>query len=417
MIDAPAKSSRKGALSKAAVRALLDRADLPPAARRALEIRQDAARTSTAKITTLAAAVGPDGRIRDTIEFHAASTGRAGGKMLQPQNLPRDSVKPEDWLTVLSVMARGLPFFRTEMPDASPMGTLVRMLRGSIVPSPGHVFVGGDYAQIEARVVLWLAGETAALELLRTGGKLYESMAAAIYGCRPEDIKNPSEERQVGKSAVLGAGFGLGWRKFVEYVFNSTGIRISEELAQEAIGTYRTTYAGVPKLWRETEAAAKAAIRAPSSRVTFAGECASFQVTRDSQWMTMTLPGGRRLRYYRPEIREDEREGWEGNEIVSFMGVNQYTRKFQRETTWGGTLVENLVQATARDLLMVARARVEAHGWPVVLHVHDELLAEIPEDKADGADMILRELMEAPLPWTTGLPVAAETRTRNRFGK
>jgi DNA polymerase len=409
--------SRKGALSKAAVRALLDRADLPPAARRALEIRQDAARTSTAKITTLAAAVGPDGRIRDTIEFHAASTGRAGGKMLQPQNLPRDSVKPEDWLTVLSVMARGLPFFRGEMPDASPMGTLVRMLRGAIVPAPGHVFAGGDYAQIEARVVLWFADERAALELLRSGGKIYETMAGAIYGCRPEDIENPSERRQVGKSAVLGAGFGLGWRKFIEYVFATTGIRISEELAQGAIGAYRSTYAGVPKLWRETEAAAKAAIRAPSSRVTFAGERASFQVTRDSQWMTMTLPGGRRLRYYRPEIREDEREGWEGNKIVSFLGVNQYTRKFQRETTWGGTLVENMVQATARDLLMEARQRVTEYGWPVVLHVHDELLAEIHGHEASDAAATLQQIMEASPAWANGLPVAAETRSGLRFGK
>jgi DNA polymerase len=414
--ETPAPKSRKGQLTKAAVRALLEDPTLPPQARALLELRRDALRTSTAKLVALAAACEPaDGRIRDTLVYHAASTGRAGGKLLQPQNLPRDSFDEATWRRALEGVKAvnagrmAVTEFATEF--GPPLSALVKMLRGAITAAPGCELVGGDFANIELRVNAWLAGQQDLLDALIGGADVYKDMAAEIYRVSRETVT--FDQRQVGKSAALGCGFGLGWRKFVEFVQTLTGITLSEALAQTAVAAFRDKYDRIPALWRDLERAALLALNTPGERVPVADGRLEFYVTKGRAWLLLRLPSGRALRYCRPcVVVEDGPFG--PREVLTYWGVNQLTRRWGQERCWGGVLCENAVQATARDLCMLAVQRVEARGWPVVLHIHDELIAEVKRGTVPPA--VLQAEMERVPAWAAGLPIRAEAWAGDRYG-
>ncbi len=415
--DEPAgPPSRRGAMTKEAVRAYLARPDLPGVVREFLELRQATVRTSTAKLLTLAAATIPGtGRIHDTLTFHAASTGRAGGALLQPQNLPRDSYDETTWRWCLEAMddvfKAGWPLARFAEVHGAPMVALVKMLRGAIAAAPGCELVGGDFAQIELRVTAWLAGETKLLDMLAGGTDAYRKMAAIIYNVDENDID--PVQRQVGKSATLGCGFGLGARKFIEFVLTNTGLVVGADIAERAVKAFRLEYRRIPMLWRDLEDAALEAVHSQGTVVECAGGRLAFWCAPGRSWLILRLPSGRVLRYRRPSI-EIEDAGAGPREVLRFWGVNQMTRRWGIERTWGGPLVENAVQATARDLLMQAVLRIEARGWPVVLHIHDEALSEVPVGSVTEAEYA--EEMARPLPWAAGLPVKVEPWHGVRYG-
>jgi DNA polymerase len=415
--ETPAKASRKGALTKPAVRTLLERPDLPACARALLELRRDALRTSTAKIIALAAACEPsDGRIHDTLVYHAASTGRAGGTLLQPQNLPRASFDDAKWDRALAGMEEvnagrlGLDGFAEQF--GAPMIALTAMIRGSIIAAPGHELVGADFKNIELRVNAWLAGEQSLLDELAAGVDVYTSMAAEIYGIPRQEV-DPHTQRHVGKAAALGCGFGLGWAKFIEFTTALTGIILPEQMARQSVKAFREKYRRIPLLWRELEDAALGAVHAPGTKKIAAGGRLGFYCDKVRHWLLLRLPSGRVLRYSRPSIEvEDGPYGL--REVLRFWGVNQMTRKWGLERSWGGVLCENAVQAVARDICMEAVQRVEARGWPVVLHVHDEVIAEVPigcvSAETFGAVMTER------VGWAEGLPTLTDTWRGERYG-
>jgi len=414
--EAPAPKSRKGQLTKAAVRALLEDPTLPPQARALLELRRDALRTSTAKLVALAAACEPaDGRIRDTLVYHAASTGRAGGKLLQPQNLPRDSFDEATWRRALgaieAVNAGRMKVGEFASEFGPPLSALVKMLRGAITAAPGCELVGGDFANIELRVNAWLAGQRDLLDALAGGADVYKDMAADIYGVSRETVT--PDQRQVGKSAALGCGFGLGWRKFIDFAQALTGLVLPEAMAQKAVAAFRLRYSDIPALWRDLEGAALTALHSPGERVGVAGDRLEFYVTKARAWMLLRLPSGRTLRYCRPALQVEDSD-WGPREVLTYWGVNQMTRRWGQERAWGGVLCENAVQATARDLCMLAVQRVEARGWPVILHIHDELIAEVPRGTVPGA--VLQAEMERAPGWAAGLPIRVETWAGERYG-
>ncbi len=414
----PAKGSRKGAMTKAAVRAMLDRPDLPPAVREFLELRQASVRTSTTKVLTLAAATDPrDWRIHDTLTYHAASTGRAGGALLQPQNLPRVDETFDDraWQAALfdmyGVNQGSIDLAEFDRRHGPPMATLVKMIRGAIIAPWGHELVGGDFEQIELRVNGWLAGDQQLIDLLAANVDVYRRMAAVIYGIDEQDIS--PDQRQVGKSATLGCGFGLGARKFVEFVLTNTGLTISDDLAQRAVQAFRRERHPIPALWRDLEVTALEALHDPGKVYPCANGRLAFWCAPGKAWLILRLPSGRVLRYRQPGIQVED-TGFGPREVLNFWGVNQITRRWGLERSWGGPLVENAVQATARDLLMQAVQRIEARGWPVVLHVHDEALSEVRTGTVTPEEYAAE--MSRPLSWTEGLPIKVKPWAGRRYG-
>jgi DNA polymerase len=404
--------SAKGQLSRPAIRALLERPELPSVARLALETRQDCARSSTAKIVALAGALSPDNRLRGSLLYYGTLTGRQTAKLFQPQNLPRDSYPPEDWAGVLTDMHRlDVTAFRGKR--GSPMAALVRLLRGSIVPADGCELAIADFSQVELRVLAWLAGQADLIEDLRRGAKIYEAMAARVYGVPLAAITD--EQRNFGKMVVLACGYGMGWRALIKQAKEQYDLAIDEALARAAIDAYRGTWTAIPQLWREAEAAAFDALALPGETVSACGGKATLKVSRNRQWLGLQVPSGRWIRLYQPKIVMDDRGGlFDPRETLSVMGLN-LAHQWVRQTVWGGDLVNYLVQGAARDLLVNAALRCEARGWPVVLQVHDEVVCETPASAVTNEQ--LAAVMNQLPAWATGCPIATKAVIRDRYGK
>lgn len=280
--------STKGQLTKASVREALARPGLPEPARAALAVRQDFARSSTAKIVALAGAVSPDSRLRGSLLYHGTLTGRQSGRIFQPQNLPRDSYLPDVWPAVLADMRQlGPDAFRDR--HGSPMAALARLLRGSIVPAEGHELAIGDFAAVELRVLAWLADQRDLINDLRRDEPIYEQMGSRIYGLPIADIVD--ERRTFGKMVVLGSGYGLGWRALIKQARDGYDLIIDEPLARDAIEAYRGTWTRIPELWRELEAAAFDAIGAPGVLIPVCAGRAALKTTKNLRWACNCRPG------------------------------------------------------------------------------------------------------------------------------
>jgi DNA polymerase bacteriophage-type len=262
--EAGTKKSLKGALAKTSVSAMLERDDLPALVRQVLELRRDYGRTSTAKLRRLAATLSPaDNRTRDYISFHAASTGRAGGRLIQPQNLPRESYTAEQWPVVLHDLANLTTDRFVARYSISPVAAIVKLIRGAIIAAPGHVLCGGDFSKIELCVGAWLAAQEDLLADLHHGVDPYRTFACALYGITLDRVTD--EQRQVCKSAVLGCQFGLGAEAFQRYALATAKVAIDLETAQRIVTTFRETYSNFPVTWKATGRAALRAVEHPGS--------------------------------------------------------------------------------------------------------------------------------------------------------
>ncbi len=340
-------------------------------------------------------------RLRGSLLYHGTLTGRQTARLLQPQNLPRDSYAPEQWPAVLKDMRRlDAPAFREK--HGSPMGALARLLRGAIVPADGCELVTGDFATVELRVLAWLAGQTDLVNALAGGAKVYEQMAARIYRVPIASVVKDTTERNFGKATTLGCGYGLGWRSLIKHAANGYDIVVDEPLARAAVDLYRSSYPRVPLLWRELENAAFNAIEMPGVLIPACDGRAALKMTRNQQWLGLQLPSGRWIRCYQPAIVLDDRGGlFEQRATLSAMGLN-LAHQWVRQTMWGGVLTAYLIQGSARDLLVQAALRCEACGWPVILQVHDELVIEVSVGNLT-ATMLEQEMSRSPA-WARRLP-------------
>lgn len=381
---------------------------IPPTAKRALEILRTLGRSSTAKYETMRGWAAPDGRVRGGLLFHGASTGRWSGAGVQPHNFPRGTIKGfdmEDAWRLFKKSDRSLILNRYP----SVMEALACGLRGAIIAGPGKQLYCADYASIEARVLLWLAGEEGALDLFRSGGDLYCDMASDIYN-RPI-TKDDKFERGVGKIAILGLGYQMGWSKFQETAA-AGGMVLDDDFAQNVVNAYRDKYAGVKSLWYETEEAACDAVDNHGEFVE--QDRLSWQQIGD--FLYCTLPSGRRLAYAEPEIRERETPWGAKKSALTFMGVNPHNRQWQRQTTYGGSLVENIVQAVSRDIMAHALYACDCEGVYVpVLSVHDEVIAEA--EVGQGTVHEFEQRLTTLPPWADGCPIAAEGWAGTRYRK
>jgi DNA polymerase bacteriophage-type len=386
---------------------VLKRKDLPPRARRGVELVRELGRSSTAKYVAMQDWADPrDWKVRGGLLYHGAGTGRWSGKGVQPHNFPRGNIK--DQVTAWDIIKDSSlhPLIEALYPDLLTL--LSHALRGAIVPSPGHELCVADYSAIEARVLLWLAGDERALEIFRRGDCIYCDMATDIY--RRPITKANTDERQMGKQAVLGLGYGMGAPKFTDTVAKY-GIKISEDFAKFVVSAYREKYARVPAMWKQYEAAAIEAVQ--TGRTVTSGRV-SWRVV--GRFLYCRLPSGRRLAYCDPAVVEAA-VPWGGTKpTLTFMGVNPYSRQWERAKTYGGMLVENVTQAVARDLMAEAMLRCHEGGkYHVVLSVHDELIAETLKGTADVKEF--ERLMSVLPDWAAGCPVNAEGWKGMRYRK
>lgn len=386
--------------------------DLPPVVRRALVIRSVVGSASIKKLKRMQKCVCMDGRARGLLQYHGAGPGRWAGRIFQPHNFPRGTLKdasgkkPGAEILVPCLMSGEPEFVETSFGE--PIETVVSSLRHAIKASPGHILLSGDFTQIEARIVLARAGQHDKLEIMANGGSVYCDMGQTIYK-RPINKNKDFVEYQIGKNSVLGLGFQMGWKKFkLKYAKEDT-----DEFCQNVVDTYRKEWAPtVPKLW---EALDEAALETVYRQVPH--EAFGVEYRLEDGWLTALLPSGRKLWYWNP-LPCKKAMPWDETDI-RLAWTYQQQKKGQLTTinAFGGLLTENVVQGLARDLMVHAMFKLEDNGFPIVLTVHDEIVAE-PE-KINADEKAFKEIMEDRPQWAKDLqvPVAVETWAAERYRK
>ena len=392
-------------LRKETIKELLGR-DNADHVQRMLEIRQELGKTSTKKYDAIEAAVCDDGRVRGLLQFYGANrTGRWAGRLVQVQNLPRTYTEPLEFAREL-VKGRKLDALRTVY--GSPNDTLSQLIRTAFVAAPGNVLIDADFSAIEARVISWLADEEWRLEVFRTHGKIYEASASQMFGVPLERIKKGNPEyslRQRGKVAELALGYQGGVPAMRQMDTGKLLADLSDEEIKDIVDKWRNTNPKIRNLWYSfNDAAIRVIQNGGSLRVrccTFAREC---DCIRGTTCMTISLPSGRKLYYVEPAVGENR---W-GGPSITYMGVND-KNKWGRIETYGGKLVENVVQAIARDCLAQAIEHLEAAGLPVAFHIHDEVVIDTAAFDTNDAmlDKVVK-IMSTPIPWAEGLPLGAD---------
>ena len=361
-----------------------------PTTRRVLELRQQLGKTSTKKYQSMLAAAGGDDRVRGILQYYGAGrTGRWAGRLLQVQNLPQNHL---DQLDKVRELVRQRDLETLEMAFDNVPDVLSQLIRTALIAKPGHTFLVADYSAIEARVIAYLAGEKWRLETFAQGGDIYCSSASQMFGVPVVKHGVNGHLRQKGKIAELACGYGGGIGALKAFGADKMGL--TEDEMQTIVTQWRLASPTIPKFWRDTERAAKQALANPGR--TFTIPC-GVKYRKDADVLRCRLPSGRVLSYWAARLDIDG--------SICFMGQNQTTRKWEKTDTWGGKLVENIVQAYARDCLAVALDRLDRAGWQIVFHVHDEIIVEAPEG-SHWQDMA--EIMGQPIDWAPGLLLKAE---------
>lgn len=409
-----------------------------------LEIRRALAKSSTAKYQTFQRRAATDGRVRDLLLYcGAARTGRWGGVGIQPQNFPRGIIKDifEAIERIKNCSVEDLKMLYGE--NLMPLFSSV--LRGMFVSSPGYDLFVEDYNAIECRVLWWLAGHEKGLQKFRDGVDPYKIRAAAIY--KKSVLEITDDERQVGKAAELGCGYQMGNKKFVTSAWDVYRAKVTSDIAKVAVTSYRDDNWPVVEMWEHYQEAAILATENPGNVY----KVRLVKFVREKRWLFIILPSGRRLAYADPKViwapvykltkkGEDERFAGNPNALkialelgfkveskfqtkrLTYWEVNQMARKadcvipkWSLENTYGGKIVENVVQAVSRDLLAEAIVRADKAGFNVLMHSHDELVSEAPAGKFKRDDF--KNIMEVLPTWAMGLPLKSGGWVGDRYKK
>lgn len=382
-------------LRKETVSELLDGIN-PEKVQRMLEIRQQLGKTSIKKYVAMDTACGEGDRVRGLTQYYGANrTGRWAGRLVQMQNLPRNYLKTLDYARNL-VKAKnydGVKILYGNVPD-----TLSQLIRTAFIPSSGHKFVVADFSAIEARVIAWLAGEQWVNEVFATHGKIYEATASQMFGVPVERIAKGNLEyslRQKGKVATLALGYQGGTSALI--AMGALQMGLTEEELPDIVQRWRQANPRIKGLWYAIENAALAVMETAQPQgingLIFALEG---DLIYGQSFLTVRLPSGRKLFYPKPFLKENRFEKM----AVHYYTVGQQTRKWEVTSTYGGKMVENIVQAIARDCLAVTLERIAAKGLQVVFHVHDEVIIDAPMETTVEE---ICGLMAEPIPWAPGL--------------
>jgi DNA polymerase len=443
--------------------------DLPVEAKRVLEIRAETSQASTAKLQGMLDRVEPDGRVRGNLVYHGASTGRWAGRGIQIQNFPRGHLSREE----VELFHELLPDYSSCLESffGSNMGTVKSSLRSFIKAKEGNRLLVGDFASIEARVLAWVSGQNDLLDLFRHGSDVYKSMASTIYEVKLGEVTK--QQRQIGKVAILGLGYGMGAKLFREVCRTMAGQEVTLKFAKRVVKTYRESNANIRSLWGACNNAAVECIQTGQPQKLW-----GLTFHRDKDYLMIKLPSGRDLFYRDPSLSEvkapwsigyageifvpdeqalealeelDVRMGTDLNNPfdtwvksfvpkasaaefkaldleykmeeaepeyitqMTFKGTDSKTRKWKTQRTYGGKLVENIVQAIARDFLVEAMLRTEQAGYPTIATVHDEIMVEAPVDF--GSLDEFESIMSLVPAWGRGCPIAVEGYESQRYRK
>lgn len=390
-------------LSKKDLPALLASADNDKV-ERMLRIRQEMAKTSTKKYEAMRKTACSDGRVRGLLQFYGANrTGRWAGRLVQVQNLPQNHLEDLDYARSL---VKSGDLSAVELLFGNVPDTLSQLIRTAFIAKDGCTFLVCDFSAIEARVIAWLAGEQWRLEVFRTHGKIYEASASMMFHVPVDEITKTDPRRQKGKIAELALGYqgGVGAMK----TMGGESMGLTEEEMSEIVDNWRNANPAIVRLWKDVEAAARMVIRY--------GEPVSVKGLKffmSLGAMMIQLPSGRCLSYPRPSVGVNRF----GSESICYEGVSQTTKQWCQQETYGGKLVENIVQGIARDCLAITILRLEEKGYPIVFHVHDEVIIEAPEN--DGVHTLqgVEEIFRMPITWAPGLPLKGAGYTTKYYLK
>jgi DNA polymerase len=431
----PAESLQKGDMEE-----LVLKADVigDPDAEAVVRLRRAAAKTSNDKYVAMTRSAGPDSRVRGTLAYHAAATGRWAGRLFQPQNLPRLDHEKDG--ADVEFIVRMLE--RNETPDeivealdvltGDPLGTLSKCLRAMLTAGPNHKFVGGDFSNIEGRLNAWFAGEEWKLDAFRafdnkTGPDLYNLAFARSFGVPIHAVKK--SDRQVGKVMELALGYQGGKHAFQKMGANY-GVHVTDERADELKAAWRGANPKITQSWWDLQDAAIEAVGSPGSKVALLDGKVTYLAANG--FLFCRLPSSRVIAYAQPRLTKVEMtrtildEDGDAVEVpagfkfrVDYNGLDSVTNRWSTQTLYGGKQCNNVVQGAARDLMAEAMLRAERDGYPVVLTVHDELLCEVPCEPPLGLrdEDILASIMGTVPSWATGLPLAAAAWEDKRYVK
>lgn len=429
-------------LTKSTLERRIQDPELSDGLRQLLAIRLEASTTSVSKYKRLKKGVNKDNRLRGTLQFSGAQrTARWAGRTFQPQNLPRPSHDQDDIETAIELLKYGcMDLFYDDI-----MKMTSSMLRSTIIASEGHKLVVSDLSNIEGRVAAWLAGEEWKLQAFRnfdagTGEDLYKLAYARSFNCDPNSVTK--KQRQIGKVQELALGYQGGVGAFVTMV--ATYRMDLDELTEMAYDTipknikaeahkwwlasvkqkktfelsektfivcdslkrlWREAQPAIVSYWGELERAVKLAINKPDTLVT----CGKLKIRRDGAWLRIQLPSGRSMCYPAPAV------GLEENGSISYMGINPYSRKWQRISTYGGKLFENVCQSVARDVMAYNMPLIDEQ-FDILLTVHDELITEAPINSDVDEELLSKMLARQPT-WAPDLPLAAGGFESYRYRK
>ena len=361
--------------------------------RQALELRQETSKTSVKKYEAMERNACSDGRIRGSLQLNKSRTGRWASRGVQFQNLPLNKLPDID---LARQLLRDGDYEAIELLFGNLSDVLSQLVRTALVPKPGHRFIVADFSAIEARIIAWLAGETWRMNVFRTHGKIYEASAAQMFHVPVESVTKTSTLRQKGKVAEL----ALGYQGSVQALLKMGALKmgLTETELSGLVDAWRRANPAIVRLWGDLEANAKDALkRIPHPPIM------GVQFFQQSGFLFTRLPSGRNLAYVRPRLENDLQFN---RTAITFEGVDSTTKQWARQSTYGGKIVENVVQAIARDCLRDALLNVTAAGYDVAFHVHDEIILEVQNGQGSLTEVL--EIMGQELPWAPGLPLRAE---------
>jgi DNA polymerase len=411
-------------LAKQDVVDLLD-ADLPEAVRSALVVRQEAGKASTAKFGVMVNQAGEDGRLHNLYQYHGAQTGRFAGRAVQASNLVRDMPKAQAVEHIIALVQEG-KYDVIDMLYGAPLSALSRCIRSFFVAPPGKILASGDWSNVEGRGQAWFAGEQWKLDAFKAadekrGPGIYELAYSRMFGVPVESVKDPSEERQVGKVSELAFGYQGGVGSF-RTMGKNYGVKVSDEKADEFKTAWRAAHPRIVQCWYDIQRAAIAAVRSPGE--VFAcghpGRTARYRVAGSFLWCL--LPSGRAICYPYAKLLETEY-----GQQLTYMTVPgpgddiifdpKNASNWARVSTYGGSLFNNIVQGFCRDFLTDCMLALDDAGAQIVLHTYDDINIEIDEAKGEGARGAMQRMMCAAPAWAAGFPLKADVKLMRRYGK
>ena len=381
----------------------LIRSQKDPDVRRVLECRQEIGKISCKKYNVFENAVCEDGRVHGILQFYGSRTGRWAGRLIQPQNLPRNSFDDFDEARAL-VKAGDWDLLELCYPSINDVFST--LIRTAIIPKDGCAFAVADYSAIEARVIAWLADEKWRLDAFHNGKDIYCQSASQMFGVPVEKHGVNADLRKKGKVAELACGYGGGVAALKAFGADKMGL--TETDMTDIIAKWRQSSPKICQLWKTFDRMAEGAMK---GRTMQGPKGITFRIHDNA--LEVKLPSGRCLLYQHPRFTEEPGRG----RRFTFDGLNQTTRKWEPISTWGGKLTENIVQAIARDCLAIAIDRMAAVNYLPVMHIHDEVVVEVPAADREKHLEAIEDIMAEPIPWAEGLELTAAGFTADYYQK